>query len=73
MGGKDREACGRCSISTVLEATEDGDGDGGAESPFEGERIELAADEVRSVVRHEVLARRVKARLDALASRLIFG
>ena len=72
MGGKEREACGRCSISTVLEATDEAD-DGGAENPFEGERIELEADEVRSVVRHEVFARRVKARLDAIATRLIFG
>jgi hypothetical protein len=73
MGGDEREACGRCSISTVLEATDDEDGDGGAENPFKGGRIELDADEVRSVVRHEVLARRVKSRLDALATRLIFG
>ena len=70
MGGKEREACGRCSISTVLEAA-DADGDG-ADNPFDGDRIELGADEVRSVLRHEVALRRVRERLDRLATRLMF-
>ena len=76
MGGKRTEACGRCSVSTVLDATESDDGDAAdatAENPFDGERIELEADEVERVVRHEVLARRVKDRLDDLATRLIYG
>lgn len=74
MGGKNTEACGRCSVSTVMEATEsDDDGGAGAANPFDGERIELEEDQLRSVVRHEVLVRRVKERLDGLATRLIFG
>lgn len=76
MGGKHTEACGRCSVSTVMEATwSDGEGDREASgaNPFDGERIELEEDQVRSVVRHEVLVRRVKGRLDDLATRLIFG
>lgn len=76
MGGKRTEACGRCSVSTVMDATEsDGDdaGDATAENPFDGERIELDEDQLQRVVRHEVLARRVKDRLDDLATRLIYG
>ena len=78
MGGKNTEACGRCSVSTVMDAAEsdgegDGDGAAGATNPFDGERIELEEDQLRSVVRHEVLVRRVKDRLDDLTTRLIFG
>lgn len=77
MGGKRTEACGRCSVSTVLDATESDDGDGPgeptAENPFDGERIELEEDQLQRVVRHEVLARRVKDRLDDLATRLVYG
>lgn len=81
MGGKRTEACGRCSISTVMDAAGSGDGedggdgedDGDARNPFEGARIELQESELRRVVRHEVLVRRVKDRLDDLASRFIYG
>lgn len=78
MGGKRTEACGRCSVSTVVDAagSDDGgeaDGEAGGIDPFDGERIELGEDELRSVVRHEVLARRVKDRLDEVATRFIFG
>ena len=37
------ESCGRCSMSTVVDATET-DGD-----PFEGERIEIDDDSLRRV------------------------
>lgn len=78
MGGKRTEACGRCSVSTVVDAAGSGrdgetDGEAGERGPFDSERIELEEDELRSVVRHEVLARRVKDRLDAFATRLIYG
>lgn len=72
MGGKKSEACGRCSVSTVVDAA-DSDDEGGAENPFEGERIEIEESEMRSVVRHEVFAGRVKARLNNFANRVIFG
>lgn len=78
MGGKDVEACGRCSVTTAVDAAASGgddegsDGAGGVD-PFDGERIEVEDDRLRSVVRHEVLSRRVKDRLDDLAMRLIYG
>lgn len=74
MGGKRTEACGRCSVSTVVDAAGSGDGeDDDARNPFEGARIEIQEAELRRVVGHEVLVRRVKDRLDDLASRFIYG
>jgi len=72
MGGKQKEACGRCSVTTVIDATEDKE-DGGGENPFDGERIEIEESQMRSVARHEVLASKVTSRLDALASKVIWG
>ena len=78
MGGKKTEACGRCSVTTVMDAVESvDDGSEGTESrgrnPFDGDRIELDEDEITAVVRHEVLAARVKDRLDRIATKLIYG
>lgn len=63
------EACGRCSMTTVVDTA---DGDGGRD-PFDGDRIELDESELRSASRHVVLAGRVKDRLDAWASRFVYG
>jgi len=71
MGGKESEACGRCSVSTVVDATDSEEG--GGENPFDGERIEVEESKMRSVVRHEVLAGRIKRKLDGFATRFIFG
>jgi len=73
MGGKQKEACGRCSVTTVIDATEDANEEGGAENPFDGERIEIEESQMRSVARHEVLASKVTDRLDEFASRVIWG
>lgn len=78
MDEKGTEACGRCSVSTVIDAAGSGrdasaDEEGtDRRNPFDGERIEVQEDELQSVVRHEVLAHRLKRRLDALATRLIY-
>lgn len=72
MGGKNSEACGRCSVSTVVDAA-DSEEEGGPENPFEGDRIEIEESEMRSVVRHEVFADRLKSRLDDFANRIMFG
>jgi hypothetical protein len=71
MGGKQKEACGRCSVTTVIDATEDEETS--AENPFEGERIEVEEEQMRSVVRHEVLASKVTDKLDSFASRFVWG
>lgn len=75
MGGKRTEACGRCSVTTVIDAKEAGDeeSEGGGRNPFDGERIELEEREVTSVVRHEVAMGKLRQKLDDLATRLIYG
>lgn len=74
MGGKSKESCGRCSVTTVLDATEDeDDGGSGGTNPFDGERIEVEQSTMQKTVPHEFAVRRVKDRLDGFVSRLTWG
>lgn len=68
MGGDRREACGRCAMSTVVDAVEDEES---ASDPFGGERIELSASELRAASPAAWLAG-VKRRADELATRLTY-
>ena len=68
MDSDKTEACGRCSMTTVVDAT---DGDG--ENPFDGERIEVDPDEMRTVAKPAIVLGRFKERLDDLATRLTYG
>jgi hypothetical protein len=63
------EACGRCTMTTVIDTVDDG----GGRNPFDGDRIEVEESEMRSAARHVVLAGRLKDRLDAWASRFAYG
>ncbi|WP_284012648.1 hypothetical protein [Halobaculum litoreum] len=67
MGLGERESCGRCSMSTVVDATADGDSD-----PYGDDRIELADDDLRRVSPSAWLGG-VVSRLDDLAARLTYG
>jgi hypothetical protein len=67
MSEKKTEACGRCSITTVVDATA-GDRDVLGEG-----RIEVDEDEMRRVSAHHVAASRAKEWLDSLGTRLIYG
>ena len=75
--GKIKEACGRCSVSTVVEAIGDEDGNRGEHErrpdPFEGERIEVSEETMRRVMFPAVWLGRVKTRLDETATRLVYG
>lgn len=75
MGGKNKESCGRCSVTTVLDATEESDegGDSGGKNPFDGERIEVDESTLKSTAPHEFAVRGVKDRLDGIVSRLTWG
>ena len=68
------EACGRCSMSTVVGAVaEDQSPEERAErDPFAGERIEVEESSVRRVSPAAVLGG-LKRRLDALARRVAYG
>ncbi|WP_290815661.1 hypothetical protein [Halovivax sp.] len=73
---KRTESCGRCSVTTVLDATEAVDGDdehGGGRNPFDGPRIEVPEDDLRRASFVAVWLGRLKARLDAAAHRLTYG
>ncbi|SFH00733.1 hypothetical protein SAMN04488063_3563 [Halopelagius inordinatus] len=49
MSEKRTESCGRCAMSTVVDATASDEGsDSGARDPMAGGRIELAESELRA-------------------------
>jgi hypothetical protein len=74
MDSENREACGRCAMSSVVETTTEGADDEhrATRDPFAGERIEVDEDDLRAVSPAAWLAG-VKRRLDALATRLTYG
>jgi hypothetical protein len=63
------EACGRCSMTTVIDVA---DGDG-SHDPFAGDRIEVDETELRTAAKPQVLMGRVKDRLDAWATQFVHG
>ncbi|WP_254273684.1 hypothetical protein [Haloarcula marina] len=65
--GKETEACGRCSLSTVVD-TADGEGS----NPFDGDRIEVSDEAARAVSPGAWLSG-LKTRLDDVATRLTYG
>lgn len=70
MGGKDTEACGRCSMTSVVEMTNE---DGEPRDPFGDERIEVAESELRKASYPLVVLGRAKRRLDEVATKLTYG
>jgi len=71
MGSSDTEACGRCGMTTVVSATEDGEGEGDADV-FDGGRIEVAEADLRTVAWPARLLGRAKRTLDDVAMRLTY-
>ncbi|MFC7205165.1 hypothetical protein ACFQJC_16725 [Haloferax namakaokahaiae] len=67
MSDPKREACGRCSLTTVVDATADG-----GPNPFDGDRIELDDSDLRRTS-PSAWFEGLSARLDAFAERVIFG
>ena len=69
-----REACGRCAMTTVVDATAGGERDGerGARDPYACDRIEVSDHEARLVSPAAWLAG-LRSRLDGVASRLVYG
>ena len=67
------EACGRCSMTSVVGvAAESEDGPAGR-NPFDGARIEVDDDELRSVSPHVVALGRLKERLDRWMTAATYG
>ena len=72
MDDKRTEACGRCSMTSVVSMTTDDEG-AGERDPFAGPRIEVSESEMQTVNRPAVWLGRVKRRLDEVATRLTYG
>ncbi|WP_276280054.1 hypothetical protein [Halorussus caseinilyticus] len=74
MDDKRTEACGRCSMTTVVSMTTDGEGgERAGRNPFDGDRIEVSETEMQAANRHQVWLGRLKRRLDEMATRLTYG
>lgn len=74
MDDKRTEACGRCSMTSVVSMTTDADdGESTGHDPFDGARIEVPESELRKVSRPQIWLGRVKRRLDEVATRLTYG
>lgn len=71
MGGKDTEACGRCSMTSVVEMT--GDEDGERRDPFGEARIEVDESELRKASFPAVYLSRLKTKLDEFATAVTYG
>ena len=70
MSDRESEACGRCSMSTVVGTVSE---EGAAErDPFGDERIEVEEDDLRRVAPAAWMSR-LTTRLDELARRLTYG
>jgi hypothetical protein len=68
MDDRKTEACGRCGLSSVVDAT------GGDDADLYGDEcIELEASQLKAANRHVELVGRVKRRLNAFAHRVIYG
>ncbi len=69
MGGKRTEACGRCGISSVVDAASNGE----ERDVFGDDRIEVSESEMRAVSKHVELLAGAKARLNSFAERFVYG
>jgi hypothetical protein len=74
MGGKKTEACGRCAMSSVVDVSQNGDGEEETRSrdPFGEKRIEVDERQLRAVSPGAWLGG-VKRRLDEFATRITYG
>ena len=75
MGSERTEACGRCSMTSMVDVAnaDRDDAERAARDPFAGDRIEVSEAEMRVVAGPQILLGRVKDRLDTLATELVYG
>ena len=67
------EACGRCSMSSVVDLAGEGEDGPTGRGPFDGARIELDDDELRAASPHVVALGRLKDRLDGWMQAVTYG
>ena len=74
MSRKSVESCGRCGLSTLVDATTgDRDADEIDETLFGGGHITVDEQDLRRVSPHLVLGERLNAWLNRCGERVIFG
>jgi len=74
MGGKERETCGRCAMTSVTGMTmsDEGEESGAGRDPFGESRIEVSDEDLRRVSPSAWLGGFVQ-RIDEIATRLTYG
>ncbi len=72
MRGKQTESCGRCAMSTVVDVTASDGEEGENRDPFGENAIEVDEETLRRLS-PGAWAGRVTGRLDAAATRIIYG
>ncbi|PSQ17680.1 hypothetical protein BRD00_06995 [Halobacteriales archaeon QS_8_69_26] len=72
MNSEEREACGRCSMSSVAGMIQE-DEESSAPDPFGEERIEVDEDEMRTVSPHVVALGNLKRRINEFATKITYG
>lgn len=65
------ESCGRCSMTSVIDLTDEADRS--ERDPFGGERIKLSEAELRQASGHVLFFGRIKRRIDEIATSLTYG
>ncbi|AAV47378.1 hypothetical protein BDK61_0541 [Haloarcula quadrata] len=68
---KDTEACGRCSMSVVVDAVDENEGEK-PHDPFGDDRIEVDQQDIERVS-PEVWMGRLSTRIDEAVSRYVWG
>ena len=69
---KQREACGRCSMTVVVDAADEEAKDDGSQNPFDGDRIEIDEREL-SRISPDAWIGRLTTQLNETVSGLIWG
>ena len=71
MSEERTEACGRCSMTSVIDLSDEPDRSD--RDPFGGDRIELSEAELRQASGHVLFFGRLKRRIDEVATALTYG
>jgi hypothetical protein len=74
MDSDEREACGRCAMSSVVDTAMEGadEAERATRDPFAGDRIEVDENDLRKVSPSAWLGG-LKRRIDDVATRLTYG
>lgn len=71
MADERAEACGRCSMTSVVDLRDKSDREN--RDPFAGDRIEISDSELRKASGHVVFLGRLKRRINEVATSITYG